>query len=98
MNLVAALIPGLGYLTILVLTKFGKRRGYLDQLIKYVLRSKIWYPGAYEDDAIHAELNPSVQFTSIQHLFDPGFDLRKGSSPSPETNPDPAHTQNNPGF
>ena len=98
MNLVATLIPGAGYLTILVLTKLGKRRGYLDQLIKYLLRSKIWYPGAYEDDPIHTELNPCVQFTSIQHLFDTGFDLRKGSSPSPVTNPPPAHTQNTPGF
>src|SRR5271166_4202313 len=57
MNLIATLVPGLGYLTLLILTKLGKRRGYLDQLVRYFLRSKIWYPGPYEDASVHTEIN-----------------------------------------
>ena len=75
MNLIATLIPGLSYLTVLILTKLGRRRGYLDQLIRYYLRSKIWYPGTYEDSPIHATINPNIDFRSIEHLFDPAFDF-----------------------
>ena len=76
MNFMAAIIPGLAYMTVLVFTKMGKRRGYLDQVIRYFLRSKIWHPGAYEDAPVHAAINPNLEFRSIQHLFDPGFQLR----------------------
>jgi hypothetical protein len=82
MNLIATFLPGAAYMTLLILTKLGKRRGYLDQLIRYFLRSKIWYPGAYEDRPIHAKINPNLEFRSIQHLFDPGFELRR-SAPAP---------------
>jgi hypothetical protein len=77
MNLIATLAPGLCYLTLLVLTKLGRRRGYLDQLIRYYLRSKIWYPGAYEDPPIHSAINPNLEFQSIEHLFDPGFSFHR---------------------
>lgn len=82
MNLIATLLPGLGYITLLISTKMGKRRGYLNQLIRYFLRSKIWYPGAYEDAPVHTAINPNLEFRSIEHLFDPGFVLRRPVSSS----------------
>lgn len=72
-NLVAMFIPGALYMSILILTKMGKRRGYLDQLTRYYLRSKIWHPTAYEDAIVFQEINPQLDIRSIQHLFDPDF-------------------------
>ena len=78
-NLVAMFIPGAAYMTILILTKMGKRRGYLDQLTRYYLRSKIWHPTAYENAIIHEQINPDLDIRSTRHLYDPNFHFPSNS-------------------
>jgi hypothetical protein len=86
MNLIAATLPGMAYMTLLIVTKMGRRRGNLNQMIRYFLRSKIWYPAAYEDNEVHLEINPDLEFTSIRHLYDPGFQLKQQAPEFPHRN------------